>query len=840
MQRLEKLILAGVLFVGFLAKAQENQIILEEIDIVAPKVASAKTYSAPDITIDVLHTDLELQLNWQKHAIEGKADIYLKPYFYAIDTAVLDAKGFHIHDVARFDGAVKKQLAYTYNGKQIRIGLDKHVKKDEVIHLFIAYTALPDSLEREGGRAITDAKGFYFIDSSATRMQQFWTQGEPESNSAWFPTVDKPHEKMTHRIGITVKNDWLTLSNGELEFRTDNGDGTRTDYWRMTQPHAPYLVMLGGGKFDTVGTRWQDKPVRYFVEPEWKSAAQRIFGNTPSMITYFSGKLGVPYPWPKYDQIVVRDYVSGAMENTTATVHGDFLYTTPRAFADDTHEDVIAHELFHQWFGDLVTCEDWGQLPLNESFATYGEIIWKEWKYGPDEATWALRNDLRAYLNEFRYGKAEKMIRENVTDPLEMFDSHSYAKGSRILHMLRHTVGDDAFFASLQRYLTDNAYQAAEISDLRKAFEKTTGRDLRWFFDQWFMNAGHPQLTITPSWDAEARMAQLKVTQTQDLTRYPVYRLPVKIAVYTQSGKQEHWVEVSAQEQVFSFPLDAAPNLIKFDAENYLLAEITVKQSDKEWLSQLGKSALPLDRFLAAEQLLENRNVNLRSTIAGIAMDDKFWAIRWLGLNSAETWDENGRKKLESTVKKLLADENPRVRAMAIEVWSEIYNKNDVDTYRKNLAYISQQVNEAALLALARFEPEAAVRLAQDSLSANGGTWQDAALITIARHGNVEQLMQTDAFAMQEGGITAIYWYAYLGSYFVRGGAAGMAMVDLLAERARDASAGNVQYYAYRFLVENTDRIPEVTPSASPEAAKNRKAIRDYAQQKVDALKAAQ
>ena len=840
MQRLEKLLLSGLLAAALFGQAQERAVLLDDVNVTEDRIAKAKEYNAPERTIDVLHTDLELQLDWSKHAIRGEADIYLKPYFYAIDSATLDAKGFKLHEVVRLDGAVKKPLEYRYDGMQLHIALDRNFKKDEIIHLYIKYTALPDSLKVEGGRAITDAKGFYFIDSSATRMQQFWTQGEPESNSAWFPTVDKPYEKITHRIGITVAHDWITLSNGEMEFRTDNGDGTRTDYWRMEQPHAPYLVMLAGGKFDTVGTRWQDKPVRYFVEPEWKSAAQRIFGNTPSMITYFSGKLGVDYPWPKYDQIVVRDYVSGAMENTTATVHGDFVYTTPRGFADDPNEDVIAHELFHQWFGDLVTCEDWGQLPLNESFATYGEIIWKEWKYGPDVAMWALRNDLNAYLNEFRYGKAEKMIRENVANPLDMFDSHSYAKGSRILHMLRYTVGDDAFFASLNRYLTEYAYQTAEITDLRKAFEKTTGRDLRWFFDQWFMNAGHPQLTVTSTFDRDAGLARLRVVQNQDLTSFPVYRLPVKVRVYSTLGVQDHWIEVNEQEQEFTFPLAAAPYLVKFDADNYLLAEITVEQSDKEWLHQLGKSTLPLDRYMAAEKLLQTRNANLRSTIAGIAMDDKFWATRLLGLRSAEEWDENGKKKLESTVEKLLEDENHQVRAMAIYVWSKIYKKEDMKRYRKNLEVVSYQVNKAAIQAIARFNANEVLQFAQDSIDAAYGEWKMTSYSIIAQYGSPQQITETDAQVAQNAGWDAIYWYSYLGSNYKRGGDAGRLMIDLLAAKAKDKTARVQQYYAYRFLLENNQELEEELKTASPEAAKNLKEMHDYAQQIIDEIKAAQ
>ncbi len=837
MQRLEKLLLSGFLFCSILLFGQDEPIMLGEVEVAQDSILKAATYNTTPRTVDVLHMDLELALDWSRHALLGTADLYLKPYFYDLDSVTLDAKGFKWHRVAVVNGGLKEDAPYTYDGQLITITLDKNYKRDETIHLYFDYTALPDSLDSKGGRAIREAKGFYFIDSSATRMQQFWTQGEPESNSAWFPTIDKPYEKITHRIGLTVDSTWMTLSNGELEFRTDNGDGTRTDYWLMDQPHAPYLVMLGGGKFDTVGTRWNNKPVRYFVEPEWADDAERIFGNTPSMMTFFSGKLGVEFPWQKYDQIVVRDYVSGAMENTTATVHGDFLYTDARAFADDPNEDVIAHELFHQWFGDLVTCESWGQLPLNESFATYGEVIWKEWKYGPDEGELHSYYDLLSYLNEFNYGKAVKMIRPDFESPLEMFDRHSYAKGSRILRMLRHIVGDEAFFASLKKYLTDNAYQAAEISDLRKAFEETTGQDLQWFFDQWFHEAGHPQLKVDYAFDKSTWTATVNVAQTQDLSRFPVYRLPVTIAVYTRKEVLEFPVMINAQKQTFTFELPREPRHIKLDAENYLLAEVEVDANDAHWLSQLGNSEQALDRYLAAEKLLETTNPNLLSTVAGIAMDDKFWTVRLAGIESADDWDEAGKKKLESTVKNLLDDQKPAVRAEAIRVWSEIYGKKDEALYKKNLDFISYEVNGEALSAWARVNKAAALQFTSDSMQTGGGSWAEYCMPIVAEHGSKVQLLETDSLMVAKGGYAAMYWYYYLGAHFKRGGDEGEYIVDLMVNRAKSTKSGSLQYYAYRFLLENTEALEAEIESDSPEEAEQYKAIAKYARQQLDKLK---
>lgn len=836
MQRLEKLLLSGFLCATLIGVAQNNVVVLPDVDITEDRVAKAPFYNTETRTLDVLHTDLELSLDWEKHALNGKADIFLRPYFAALDTAVLDAKGFKIHEVALVDGGLKKRLGYRYDGMQMHIGLGKMVTRESVLHLFIDYTALPDSLEVKGGAAIRDAKGFYFIDSAEGKMQQFWTQGEPESNSAWLPCVDKPYEKMTHCIGLTVANDWQTLGNGLLEFRTDNGDGTRTDYWKMDKPHAPYLIMLAGGKFDTVGTQWNGKPVRYFVEPEWKNSAERIFGNTPEMLSFFGQMLGVPYPWQKYDQIVVRDYVSGAMENTTATVHGDFLYTTPRAFADDSHEDVISHELFHQWFGDLVTCESWAQLPLNESFATYGEVIWKAYKYGEDDAAFHLLDDLNRYFNEFGWGKAVKMIRLDYEVPLEMFDSHSYAKGGRILHMLRYVVGDEAFFASLKKYLTDNAYKTAEIDDLRQAFEETTGQDLHWFFDQWFLQPGHPQLTVKPSFNREKWVAKLTVTQTQDLTRYPVYRMPVAVDVFTRSGVKRHNLEVNAQEQVFEFAVDTEPKLIKFDADNSLLAEITVDQTDANWLYQLDESKKALDRFWAAEHLLQTRNAKLLSSVAGMAMADTYHEVRLVGLQSADLWDEAGRNKLESSVEKLLEDENPKVRAAAISVWSGIYNKNDEKRYLKNLDFVSLEVNEAALKALGRSNPEKAMAFVNDSMYKSSGEWLEPCMPTLLAFGSADDVQKADDFFHAKGGEEAFYWNYTLAHSFYRGGDAGKKMVDLLVTRIESAPGTPSSYYAYRFLYDGINETETMAKTTAPEKARAMNDIAKYAREKYEGI----
>jgi aminopeptidase N len=362
-----------------------------------------------------------------------------------------------IKEVAIVKGANKTQLKYQYDGLQLFIKLDKMYKGAEKYTIFIDYISKPDELKVEGSAAITDAKGLYFINPLGEDKEkpiQIWTQGETEANSVWMPTIDKPNQKSTEEIYMTVPTKYVTLSNGKLMSQKKNTNGTRTDYWKMDLPHAPYLFFMGVGDFAIIKDYYKGKEVNYYVEKKEAPFAKEVFGNTPAMIQFFSTKLGVEYPWVKYSQIVGRDYVSGAMENTTATLHQESAYQNSRQLKDgNIWEETIAHELFHHWFGDLVTAESWSNLTLNESFANYSEYLWDEFKYGKDSADEHNLDNLIGYLQSGSENK--DLVRFKYSDKEDMFDGVSYNKGGRILHMLRNYVGEDAFFKSLNTH-SDN------------------------------------------------------------------------------------------------------------------------------------------------------------------------------------------------------------------------------------------------------------------------------------------------------------------------------------------------------------------------------------------------
>ena len=675
---------------------------------------------------DLLHMKLEVNFNWAQSQLNGKATLTLKPYFYPTDTLVLDAKGMDLHEVSMIVGTEHKKLEYNYDTKQITIKLGRTYKKDEQYVIFIDYIAKPDEIVVKGSAAITSDKGLYFIDPLGTdpdKPTEVWTQGETESNSCWFPTIDKPNERMTQELYITVDKKYVTLSNGLLISSKDNGDGTRTDYWKQDLTAAPYLTMMAAGDFAVVKDHWKNKTtgkdmeVNYYVEHEYEPYAKAIFGNTPEMIEFYSNVLGVPYQWDKYSQIVVRDYVSGAMENVGAVIHGEFLQRTDRELLDRDNEDVICHELFHHWFGDLVTCESWSNLPLNESFATYGEYLWIEHKYGRDEADMHWYESMSGYIAESER-KQVNLIRFNYEDKEDMFDGHSYNKGGAVLHMLRKYVGDDAFFASLKLYLETNKFQPVEIHNLRLAFEQVTGQDLNWFFNQWFLSPGHPELVIEHNYDAAAGQYTVRIRQTQNFNTTPVFRLPIAIDVYVSGKKERHNVVVTKADQTFTFNVSSRPDLVNVDAEKQLLCTKNEQHSLQEWNFQFKNAPLYLDRYEALNELSKHASDPLGAEVIMLGMKDPHWNIREIAVRSiGDVLNDNNRADVKQKLIDLSKnDPKASVRSAALEMLTANF-KNDPslgDVYKAALNDKAYSVIGQGLSGFMNIDPKEGMKLAKN------------------------------------------------------------------------------------------------------------------------------
>jgi len=651
---------------------------------------------------DLLHTTLRVRFDWEKQYLHGLAELTLKPYFYPQSTLTLDAKGMDIHQVNLLQGNEGTPLTYTYDGQKLTINLGKAYSREQEYKIEIDYTAKPNELPAGGSDAISQDKGLYFINplgKEPGKPRQIWTQGETEASSAWFPTIDAPNERMTQDLYITVDPKFTTLSNGVFMYSRQNADGTKTDYWKQELPHAPYLTMMAIGEYAVVQDKWRDVEVSYYVEPAYKATARKVFGNTPQMLEFFSSKLGVKYPWPKYAQVVVRDFVSGAMENTSASTFMEDLQLNERELLDKNWDGIIAHELFHQWFGDYVTTESWANLPLNEAFANYAEYLWAEHKYGADEAAYLQLDELSQYLEEAE-SKREPLIRYHYRDREDMFDSHSYAKGGRVLHMLRQHVGDEAWWASLNHYLTKNKFSDVEVAELRMAFEEVTGRDLMWFFDQWFMKPGHPELLVSHTY--EDGQLRLQVQQQQDTTYMPVYRLPLQVAVWTNDKRAEYPIVIDKASQTFSFPVAAEPQAVLFDAKQQLLGTVEHQKSTQELIYQFNKAGHLATKLEALDQLADELSKPEVLQMARAALKDDYWRVRSAAVNVLSKLKEGERAVVEEEMKQMaLQDKKGAVRADAILALAGWEAGKYQPLFAKALQDSSYQAAAAALLAYA-------------------------------------------------------------------------------------------------------------------------------------------
>lgn len=783
---------------------------------------------------DLIHTSLDLRFEYDSQFVKGKAKLTLKPYFFDQEILELDAKDFDIHEVWLERGSESLPLATTYNQQMVTIYLPKRFSAKDTLAIGMTYTAKPNTNSGKGSKAITDNKGLYFINPHQTENKpvQIWTQGETEHNSKWFPTIDSPNERATQDIKLTVEDKYLTVSNGVLTSQINNQDGTRTDHWVMDQPHAPYLAALVVGEFaevrDSVGTL----PLRYLVEKQYEQGAKKVFHNTPEMLRFFSGLLGVDYPWANYDQIVVRDFVSGAMENTTASIFMEALNMDERAAIDSEWDYIIAHELFHQWFGNLVTLESWANLPLNEAFADYSEYLWMEHKQGRDKADMHHMVAMESYFSEAS-SKQVEMIRYFHEDSEDMFDNHSYAKGGRILHMLRTYLGDEAFFASLNVYLNDNAYSSVEIHDLRQAFEKVTGKDLNWFFNQWFLASGHPVLDIQFDYSQPDNIL-LTVAQKQDLTTTPLYKIPFKVSWYIAGERKEAEFVLNQAEQRFALENGPGTDLVIFDEAFELLANRQTYQGRDHFEKQLKMSQFGISRYEALDSLTNNYPLDEKmAVLLKEALGDSFSSVRQLALAkvqgnldslSLSTGDE------DRIVAMAEGDPDNIVRSGAIELLNKIGKDKYAPMFLRLLNDSSYYVAGSALAAYLENENNSnRERLVERFLDFNS----IHLLVPLADYLTTESDgSRADWFHRQLeslAGESLYYFIGYYGDYFAR-------LIDLdhgpaiahLSALATDHSASYIRLAAFQALFGFIDEAGVLEKAKAIHAAEGDKMVKEY------------
>ena len=662
---------------------------------------------------ELKHTKLKVSFDYQKEQMNGEEWLTASPFFYATNELTLDAKGMLIHEVALDKNGSKSPLKFEYKNDVLKITLDKTYQKNQDYTVYIKYTARPNEVKQEGSTAINDAKGLYFINAQGKdkdKPTQIWTQGETESSSAWFPTIDKSNQKTTQEIYMTVPDKYVTLSNGILKDSQKSGD-QRTDHWVMDKRHSTYLFFMGVGDYAVVKDKWRNIDVDYYVEKEYEPYAKQIFGNTPEMIEFYSKRLGYDYPWAKYAQITGRDFVSGAMENTTATLHQESAQQKPGDLIDENKwENTIAHELFHHWFGDLVTAESWSNLTVNESFANYSEYLWQEHKYGKDAADHHLAEDLSAYIHNPALFKKD-LVRFDYESREDVFDAITYNKGGGILHMLRNYLGDDAFFAGLTDYLKTNEYQNGEAHQLRLSFEKVSGKDLNWFFNQWYFGSGNPKLSYTTTYEPVKKQVTVVISQSQETP----FEFPFAIDVYDNGKPKRYnvWVDAKAKN-TFTFDASKTPDLININADGILLSEITETKTPEQNLLQFtnSKEYLSRDRALSAVKEADAKNPAVIKLLAA-ALKDPFFRIREQALGQIDLSNADQAKALTAEVEKLASnDPKTLVQAAAISALVKTKNTKYSPLYEKGINAVSNAVKGASLAGIADLDPSKVAALA--------------------------------------------------------------------------------------------------------------------------------
>jgi aminopeptidase N len=633
------------------------------------ELPGAKPHYNPDRPGQVEHIFLDLDLDIPNQSYHGSCNIRLLPVRNGIDRLTLDAVNLNIQSV-HVDGVEQK---FDCDGEQLFIQLGTPTQVEKPLLIAIAY-----SVEKP-------QRGIYFIQPDKhypNKSTQVWTQGEDEDSRFWFPCFDYPGQLSTSEIRVRVPKPLMAISNGELIATEDDDhdDNYKIYHWSQQQVHPTYLMTLAVGDFAEISAKWKDKPVTYYVEKGREEDAKLSMGKTPQMIEFLSEKYGYNYPFPKYAQVCVDDFIFGGMENTSTTLLTDRCLLDERAALDNRNtESLVVHELAHQWFGDLVVIKHWSHAWIKEGMASYSEVMWTEHEYGDQEAAYYRLREARRYFSEDSSRYRRPMVTHVYREAIELYDRHIYEKGSCVYHMIRAELGEELFWKSIQIFVRDNAHKTVETVDLLRAVEKATGRNLTFLFDQYVYRGGHPDFEIDYSWDGDSNLAKVTVTQTQAKAGNngsSNYLFDLKIPIgfgYTQDKEpaklKTFTVRVNEREQSFYFPLETKPQFISFDVGNNFLKTVSLDYPVPELKAQLEFDPNPISRIYAAEALAKKGGLEALKALSVALKNDSFWGVR------GEVAKQIAEIKLDQAFDQLvlgLKDKNAHVRRATVEALTTI------------------------------------------------------------------------------------------------------------------------------------------------------------------------
>ncbi|HET6201476.1 MAG TPA: M1 family aminopeptidase [Planctomycetota bacterium] len=543
---------------------------------------------------DVEHYRVSLTVEPSSGRIDGSVAVRFRPTVPDFSRLVLDAAELDVHTVEEEGGGA---LRWETEGDRLLVDLARGRPLGEPVTVVVRYTGFP-------------RRGMYFLGPDRDhpdRPVQVFTQGEPEDTRYWIPCWDFPNDRATSELEVTVPAGLTTVAAGALVGREEDRERrTRTDRWRMEADHVSYLFTLVVGEHVIVEDRGGEVPLWYVVERADEPLARPTFGKTPAILGFFSEWLGVPYPYAKYAQVCVREPLFGGMENVTAATLSRAALHEESLAADAPATGLVAHELAHQWFGDLLTCADWSHLWLNEGFASYFDLLYTERAEGWDEFRLGVRRSQKAYAEQCRGEARRPVVWNRYVDPVDLLDAHVYAGGASRLDLLRFLLGDEEFRRAVQAWVREYRGRCVTTEDFRRCLEAQTGRDLRAFFDDWFYAAGYPEFRVRATYDEGASSVLVRIEQVQAVEKGTpaVFRAPVEIAVLTGAERRLSFrVPIEAREQTVVLPVEGRPLLVRFDPASRIPKRLEFEKDVEELRFQLARDPDVVGRIEAAEAL---------------------------------------------------------------------------------------------------------------------------------------------------------------------------------------------------------------------------------------------
>ena len=653
------------------------------------------TLTRPSRTYDVLHYKLELRFEEEKKKVIGTTTISFMPLKSTLDSIVLHAVALDVKSVSLASG---RALQFSNNTGELTVFLDRPYGVEDSVRIAVEYSATPK-------------EGLHFLAPDSTnpkRRHQIWTQGEDMENRCWFPCWDYPNDKATSEVIATVRDSWMLLSNGKLlEVKQDTKGKTKTFHWYQSKPHVSYLVMIAAGEYEVLKENSGGIPLEYYVYRERAEDGRRSFSATPGVMKFFEEATGVPYPWEKFSQIFIDDFMWGGMENTSAVTYNTSYMLDRRAMLDFTSDDVVADELAHQWFGNLVTARDWSELWLNEGFANYYESLYKKHAKGLDESQFDLMGQADGIIGVERAQGRKPVV------SLDSYTANLYSKGAWVLYMLRTIIGDKEYQRAVKLYLQRNAFSSVSTHDFAKAVEDATGQNMDWFFHQWLYKAGHPQLTVASSWSETVKELSLTIRQTQTLDSLTgVFILPLDIECTTSTGRTVKHVWLTRREETIVIPLSEKPLMVILDKGMKVLKSLKFEKSREEYVYQLLYAEDGTDRIAAAKPLRDFAgDSSVFGALKHAALNDPFWAVRREATISLGTMKHPGVK---SAMFEIYRDRKSAVRNAAVVALEKFRTKDVAGFLQTALSGDSSYIVQASCLqALAEVDSANAFTIAR-------------------------------------------------------------------------------------------------------------------------------